>query len=127
MELDRRNLVLEGVLSRFRMLGIEIDVSDTSSILSELKRRYVEKGIDKGIPKSVTNWITKGEQPNSNPPYRSNLYDLCFALEMSLQETREFFLKYYMTIPFNYKDRIDATYYYSLRMNKSYSETKKTS
>lgn len=125
MELDRRNVILEGVMSRFRMLGIGFEEADISSILKELNNRYVLMGASDGVPKAVTNWIRKGEPANPNPPYRNNLYDLCFALEMSLNEVEAFFLKYYMTIPFNYKDPIDATYYYSLKMNKTYTETRK--
>lgn len=120
MELDRRNVILEGVQNRLKTLDARYNESDIGAIVKDLNDRYKAIGIPEGIPKAVSNWIK--ESIPANPAYRENLYNLCLALEMSLQETEEFFLKYYMTIPFNYKDRIDAVYYYGLKQGKTYSE-----
>ena len=124
MDLDRRNVILEGVQNRLHDLGIHYDDSDIRSILKDLNDRYKAIGISGGIPKSVSNWIKDGIPANPAPAYRENLYNMCMALDMSLQETEEFFWKYYMTIPFNFKDRIDAVYYYGLKQRKSYAEIK---
>ena len=122
MDLDRRNVILEGVQNRLKTLGAHYSDSDIGSIVKEINNRYKAIGISEGMPKAVSNWIK--ESIPANPAYRENLYNLCLALGMSLQETEEFFLKYYMTIPFNYKDRIDAVYYYGLKQGKTYAEIK---
>lgn len=122
LELDRRNVILEGVLQRYHELGEEFDSSECDLILKNLNDRYKKKGISEGVPKAVTNWIKEGIP--ANPAYRENLYKLCLALDMNLEEMKVFFYKYYMTIPFNFKNRIDAIYYYCTKMGKPYRNIK---
>lgn len=120
MELDKRNPVLEGIIGRLRKLGFPATEDDKKGIERELNIRYKKIGIADGIPKALKNWIEKGTPVN--PAYRENLYNLCLALEMNLDEIRIFFLKSYMTIPFNYKNRIDAIYYYGILHDLPYIE-----
>jgi hypothetical protein len=120
MELDKRNSVLEGVVARFQKEGFGGDLTDVNVIIKELSKRYNEKGIDNKIPKAVENWVKGKSFPN--PAYRKNLYNLCLVLNLNLEQTKEFFVKNYLTIPFNYKDRIDAIYYYGLRQKLTYRE-----
>lgn len=122
MELDKRNPILEGIIERLKDLGIGIDEGDRKRLTKELNRRYRAIGIEEGVPKSVKNWL---EGTPVNPAYRANLYNLCMALEMSIEEIRIFFLKNYMTIPFNFKDRIDASYYWGISHQLSYLEIQK--
>lgn len=117
MELDRRNPVLEGVWAHLKKIGVEIPIDDKKSIIKELNRRYIEMGIVEGVPKSVKNWLSGTPV---NPAYRENLYNLCLSLNMNEEEIRIFFFKNYMTIPFNYKDQVDAVYYYGICNKKSY-------
>lgn len=117
LELDARPVFLEGVIARLRKLGFACDLSDTSSILAEIKQRYIQHlGIS--CPRTVQEWI-KGTTPSVTE--RKNNYDLCYALEMNLHETAEFFLKHYLTLPFNYKDTTDAIYFYCLYHQHPYS------
>lgn len=119
MELDRRNPVLEGICEQLKKLGVDINEGDKKSLTKELNHRYRKIGIEEGIPKSVKNWMTGTPV---NPAYRANLYNLCLALEMNVEEIRVFFLKNYMTIPFNFKDRVDAIYYWGVSHHLSYLE-----
>lgn len=116
MELDSRNPVLEGVCNRLGINNTEIKI-----IIKELNKRYRAIGIEEGVPKSVKNWLSGTPV---NPAYRTNLYNLCLALELNLEETIEFFLKNYLTIPFNYKDRIDAIYFYGISNQLNYHTIK---
>lgn len=117
IDLDERPVFLEGVVSRLQQLGLKCDIDDTDLILAEIKRRYKDQlGFD--CPRTVKEWI-RGTIPSVIN--RKNNYDLCFALEMNLEETAEFFMKHYLTIPFNYKDRIDAIFFYCLFNKKTYS------
>lgn len=74
--------------------------------------------LGKSCPKAVQNW-TRGVTPGFTN--RLNNFDLCFALEMDFQQTAVFFQKYFLTIPFNCKSRVDAVFLYCLYHKKSYS------
>ncbi len=121
MELDKRNPVLEGVVKYLALSEITDESALQKAAIKELNKRYRSMGIEEGVPKAVKNWL-KGTPVN--PAYRENLYNLCMALELDDIETTEFFLKNYMTIPFNYKDRIDAIYYFGLTHRLKYQDIK---
>lgn len=121
-DLQARDFFIEGVVEQLKRLGKNYEVSDTDGILKEVKYRYANiLGIE--LPKSVRNWIKKGN-PNRAREYRKNNYDFCLALEMDYNTTEEFFLKSFLTIPFNYKDRTDAVYFYCMRHGKGYKVIK---
>ena len=117
MELDNRNPVLEGIVERLTQLGIQITCKDKKIITKELNNCYIAMGIEEGVPRAVKNWISGTPV---NPAYRENLYNLCIALGMNTEQVRVFFLKNYMTIPFNFKDRIDAIYFYGISHDLPY-------
>lgn len=117
VDLSNRPMFIEGVVKRLNELGVKCDIDDTGIIFDEVIRRYKDR-IGSDRIKTISGWL-KGTPPSTNN--RENNYNLCYALEMSLQETAEFFLKYFLTVPFNYKDRIDAVYFYCLYHNKPYS------
>lgn len=120
LDLDARPVFLEGVISRLQYIGFDCDYSDTNTILTEIKRRYKDiLGI--ACPRTVQEWI-RGTTPGVTE--RKNNYDLCYALEMNLKDTAEFFLKHYLTLPFNYKDKTDAIFFYCLYHNHPYSVVK---
>ena len=119
-ELDERPVFLEGVVNHLSKLDIEVQVGDTDKILKEVRQLYKDR-IGERCPKAIEGWI-KGTEPSAKE--RENNYSLCYALKMSLEETAQFFLKYFLTAPFNYKDRIDAVYFYCLYNNKSYDVIK---
>lgn len=119
-DLDARPVFLEGVVLRLQYLGFQCDPSDKSTILTEIKRRYKEI-LGFPCPRTVQEWI-KGTTPGVTE--RKNNYDLCYALEMDLNNTAEFFLKHYLTLPFNYKDTTDAIFFYCLYHRHPYSVVK---
>lgn len=119
-----RQYFLEGVVNRLKQLGVECTVEDTELILSEVRERF-KKWL--GIPlyekhKAIEQWI-KGITVPSVKTRKTN-FDLCYALEMNLEETKEFFLKSYLSIPFNMKNRTDAVFYYCLLHNRPYDVIK---
>lgn len=118
MELDAYPLFLEGLSARLIQLGVSCNSDDEELMLTEVKRRYKEI-LDISCPRTVQEWI-RGTTPGITN--RKNNYDLCYALEMDLQQTAIFFQKYYLTMPFNVKSRVDAVFLYSLYHKKPYSE-----
>ena len=117
MELDERPLFLEGLSERLTELGMRCTADDTDMMLSEVKRRYKEI-LGKTCPKTVQNWI-RGTVPGITN--RVNNYELCYALEMSFQQTAVFFQKHFLTLPFNVKSREDAVFCYCLYHQKPYA------
>lgn len=117
MELEARPVFLEGVSSRLTQLGVACTVDDNELMLTEIKRRYKEL-LGLSCPRTVKEWI-KGTTPGVTN--RRNNYDLCYALEMDLQQTAVFFQKHYLTLPFIIKAKIDAIFLYCLYHHKPYS------
>lgn len=114
-ELNERKVFLEGVAA---YLGKDIHTS-AEDLLTEVKLRYKEKGIT--LTRTVKTWFQKEDvSPSTDQAYRRNLYDFCIAMGMDYQTTAEFFLKIFLTIPFNYKDRDDAVYFYCLKEGRPY-------
>lgn len=126
IELDSRLVFLEGVVKRLNELGFECCIRDTEKILSEINRRFREV-LGFKCPRTIQEWI-KGTTPSVSEGKtngKKNNYDLCYALEMNLEDTAEFFVKHYLTLPFNYKNRIDAIFFYCLYHKHPYSVVKR--
>ncbi len=119
VDLNERKAFLEGVAS---YLGNYCG-TDTDGMLEEVRKRYAENGIE--LKKAVTGWFRKSDvSPSTDQAYRRNLYDFCVAMGMDYQMTAEFFLKSFLTIPFNYKNKEDAVYFYCLKEKRPYSVIK---
>ena len=112
-ELRDNNIFLEGVAS---FLGIDSD--DNNSIVNEVEKRYSAKGIE--FTKTVRQWLQGKKKPSQSQAYRYNCYDFCIALGMNINETFEFMFKHFQIMPFYYKNRTDAIYYYCILNNRSY-------
>lgn len=120
VELDNRNAFLEGLVMRLKYLGADIVEADVEGILKELKERY-QRRMGKAVPKTVKEWV-RGTTPGTEN--RRNNYELCYALEMDINDTAVFFIKNFLSIPYNYKDSIDAIFFYCILNNKTYDVVK---
>ena len=119
VDLNERKVFLESVAA---YLGKDASTS-ADELLIEVKHRYVEKGIE--LKKAVKGWFQKQDvAPSTDQAYRRKLYDFCVAMGMDYQTTAEFFLKAFLTIPFNYKDRDDAIYFYCLKESRPHAVIK---
>lgn len=120
VKLCRRPDFAEGVAERLARLGVHCPLQDTETLLAEIKKRYKNR-IGENCPRTIQEWV-RGTVPGVTN--RVNNYNLCYALEMDLRETGEFFRKYYLTVPFNYKDKTDAVFFYGLHHQKPYAVIK---
>lgn len=116
VELDNRKAFLEGLIKRLECLGASFAETDVEGILKELKDRY-KRRMGKAVPRTVKEWV-RGTTPGT--VNRRNHYELCYALEMDINETAEFFIKNFMSVPYNYKDNVDAIFFYCILNNKPY-------
>ena len=118
---EERPVFLQGVIERLGKMGASCAVTDSGeadcqTVLAEVKRRFRER-TGEACPRTIQEWF-RGTPPGDSR--RKNLYDLCYALEMNAEETAEFFRRYYLTIPFNFRDRTDAVFFYCLLRGKTY-------
>lgn len=109
-EWEERPIFMEGVVKRLNQLGIECGINnDSDLILSEVRKRFKSR-LGFRCPKPVENWIKGIAIPGVTK--RKNHYDLCYALEMNLLETAEFFVN--ITLQFRLITKIEQMLYTSI-------------
>ena len=112
--------IRNGIVNRLKELEINIDETEFNAIWKETEKLYKKSGIEpEPVRKVICNWIRNGKVSYKRDN-RINMYNLCFALGLDIKQTEEFFDKRFFTIAFNYKDGIDAVYYYCIKNKKSY-------
>ena len=114
-ELQEKNIFLEGVAE---YLGVSAE--NTDLIIEMVEKCYSQKGIK--FTKTIRQWLQGKKKPSKAQYYRYNCYDFCIALGMDINATADFMFKYFQVMPFYYKNRDDAIYFYCILHNKSYSE-----
>lgn len=116
-----------GVIERICEIGYADDRDDISKVIDFVCAKFKEHNIS--IKKKdedrtridVKNWLFGGA-PNDSEQSRPNVYKLCFALEMDVEQTRVFFLKKYLCRPFNLKNADEAAYYFCLNTGRNYDK-----
>jgi hypothetical protein len=80
----------------------------------------------RNVPRSslntVKNWLKKSPPTSSG---RENVYRLCFALGLNANETKVFFLKAYLSRPFNYKELSEAVYFFCMNNSLKYQDAER--
>lgn len=90
------------------------------------KLRNIESSIE---PATVTSWFIDNPKKNSKPRpkieagSRSKIYEICFALNLSLNETVWFFEHVYYDRAFNCHTIDEAVFYYAFMHNMSYKDS----
>lgn len=124
LELEEHSTFPEGVAKRLQELGVDCTEEDTVLLAKEIKTRYKERigEPDESTWKTLKKWINGQKTSVVN---RETNYNLCYALNMDLKETETFFIKYFHSGAFNYKNAIDAIYFYCIHNSRPYSTVKK--
>ena len=116
-----------GVIERICEIGYADDKDDISKVIDFICSKFKEYNIsikkkdEDRTRTDVKNWLSGGA-PNDSEQSRPNVYKLCFALEMDVEQTRVFFLKKYLCRPFNLKNADEAVYYFCLNTGRSYGK-----
>ena len=116
-ELDEKSVFLEGLSERLNFLGVTCTPDDRELMLDEIKRRY-KSVLGISCPRTVVEWV-RGTVPSASN--RRNNYELCMALEMDFEQTADFFKRYFLTLPWGCKSRIDAVFLYCIYHRKPYT------
>ncbi len=65
--------------------------------------------------KTITSWVNGQSRPKIEPKSRPKMYQLCFALKLSWQQTKWFFHHVYYDRAFNVRKIDEAVYYYAFK------------
>ena len=120
--LDRISPFQEGINKRILQIGYSGDLADIPERKKFLTGQYRKNGIKEPSDPTLRGWLSGAKMPAANSTGREDVFRFCFALEMTAEETAEFFLKAYLNRPFNYKKTKEAVYLYCLLLGKPYSD-----
>lgn len=95
--------------------GFNGDASNTNEKVCYLKAKFKEAEIP--APRDIKRWFTedKGIGPDT-------AYQICFAFNLGIEGTRDFFRRVYFERAFDYHSITEAVYYYCMRNALSYSD-----
>lgn len=84
-----------------------------------------DKGITVASAATLYNWFHKGMRPDRAEQRREAMFALAFALELTVDETRELFHKVYLDRAFNKRSYKELIYYHCLKRGNTYSHAQK--
>ncbi|MDE6053973.1 MAG: hypothetical protein K2G55_09475 [Lachnospiraceae bacterium] len=113
-----------GLIELLKKKGYTGDINDIKDLSEYLVSRL--KNINSQIEKeTVISWLNGTHRPKIEPGSRNKIYEICFALNLSLDETSWFFRHVYYDRAFNCHTIEEAVYYYSFLHNVTYAEAQK--
>ncbi len=98
-------------LSRFICSHTAAETSEEA--YAYLKEQFKNKKIDINR-NTLKNWFESGKRPKKGEQSREHMYKICFAMDLSVEDTAELFRKVYFDRPFNIRDKKEFIYYYCL-------------
>lgn len=122
-EMDDGLLFRSKLLKKMIACGYTSSMDDNEAALKFLLESCNNAGVAI-TPNTIRNWVRTGKVAHSKDG-RKNIYKLCFALRMDVDETEEFFMKAVLERPFNYKDLYEAVCYFCLNTGRGYSDVER--
>lgn len=101
--------------------GYTGDLENTSEKIKYLSQALEKQGLSLE-PKTLSNWFTNKVRPMYKENQREAIYKICFALELSHTETKNFFNHIYFDRPFNFRYPREFVYYFCLKNHLNYQE-----
>lgn len=95
--------------------GFSGDANNIDEKVNYLKDKF--KAADIPAPRDIRKWFS--EDKGINP---DTAYQICFAFNLSIDETRDFFRRVYFERAFDCHSITEAVYYYCMRNALSYSD-----
>lgn len=121
---DETELFREKLFERMYIRGYTGAPGDDKAAVHFLQRCCKNHGVTGLSRQTLGSWVKTGKVSHT-PKARWNVYRLCFALNMNVNQTREFFLKAYLDRPFNCKDLFEAVCYFCLNNRLPYPEVER--
>lgn len=120
--LDTATPLRDGIQKRIVQLGYSGNLEDIAGQKKFVLNKYHEHAITPPSGPTLRSWLSGAKMPAGSSTGRENVFRLCFALEMDAVKTAEFFLKSYLSRPFNYKNTKEAVFFYCLLNGKDYND-----
>ena len=112
-------------LAAFISKKLSLPSNDSKTIINALSGQCEKKGVsisEIGSPNTLRNWFEKDKRPKKGIASRRSMFALAFALNLSVDETKDLFHKIYLDRAFNYRDEKEVIYYFCLKNNKSWTD-----
>lgn len=132
---------LEEVMKGFRNFDKALDnfliehgyVGEKENIKDKIK--YIQKKFDAASvdhidPRVLENWFSIGNRPKTEKPFalfrveREKLFRFCFAFQLPVEESNDFFRRVCLQRGFDCHDMEEAVYYYAISNKFNYPEAK---
>lgn len=110
---------LTELLRRIDFEEINDPVAKTAFLMERL--RSIGSTLEK---KTVADWVSGKRRPKVENGSRERMYELCFALDLSLDDVNWFFGHVYFDRCFNYRTINEAVYFYCFKNRLSYATAK---
>jgi len=111
------------LFTRMQALGFAGDFENLDETKKFLLRCFADAHIDDVVNNTILNWLKTG-RPSTSDTGKQNIYKLCFALKMGVEDTSVFFHQAVLDHPFNYKNLFEAACYFCMNTGRPYSRVK---
>ena len=112
-------------LAAFISKKLSLPSTDSKTIINALSGKCEKNGVsisEIGSPNTLRNWFEKDKRPKKGIASRHSMFALAFALNLSVDETKDLFHKIYLDRAFNYRDEKEVIYYFCQKNNKSWTD-----
>ena len=112
-------------LAAFISQKLSLPSTDRKTIIAALSEQCKKKGVplsEIASDGTLRNWLEKDKRPKKGIASRHSMFALAFALNLSVDETKDLFHKIYLDRAFNYRDEKEVIYYFCLKNNKSWTD-----
>ena len=112
-------------LAAFISQKLSLLSTDSKTIITALSEQCEKNSVpisEIGSSNTLRNWFEKDKRPKKGIASRRSMFALAFALNLSVDETKDLFHKIYLDRAFNYRDEKEIIYYFCLKNGKSWTD-----
>lgn len=111
----------EGLVELLKRKGYQGCLDDTRKMADYLYQSLKRIG-SLTTYETVESWFLGTHQPKIEFGYRRQIYEICFAMQLSLNETKWFFQHVYYDRAFNCHTVEESVFYFAFKNNLSYTQ-----
>ena len=112
-------------LAAFISQKLSLPSTDRKTIIAALTEQCKKSSVplsEIASDGTLRNWLEKDKRPKKGIASRHSMFALAFALNLSVDETKDLFHKIYLDRAFNYRDEKEVIYYFCLKNNRSWTD-----
>ena len=112
-------------LATFIADKLDLASTDSETVRKAIKKKCSENGMELSEIASyntLRSWFESDQRPKKGNGSRQSMFALAFAINLSVDETKELFHKIYLDRAFNYRDVQEIIFYFCLKNNKTWAD-----